>query len=160
MAITLYNLAKDAAAFLDIPVTWPDRKKLTFQFFIDDQERVILKGWLNRMGSDDYDDNPTPSIELTPITPSNLAVGQGLFIGNQVFYRKDIEKLIKSLRQTGDKSVLFTLKVGTNELTNRLLFDISTSTKEVKDLRLSDFQNLVTVVTSTNPSPPKNSSGS
>ena len=147
------QLWTDATSFTNLKGA--DKKKLTFRFQIESYA-LTLAAWSNDSASADYPGTEQePVFTMTLGGTSGTSIGQGTYLGNLVLNKDQVKAIIKSLKNSKDPYVVFT-PVMAMDGSNQLTYEVSSRKTMPNPISYVDKANLA-AITTTNPSPPKNS---
>jgi hypothetical protein len=126
--------------------------QITFRFYIDDMSHLTLRGWSGNSGK--YAQNP--DVELKTGRAGTTQYGNKNFFGNLVLYPPDVAKIVKEIRSTHLKYVLFAPQdpSATSDIIGQINYKIILTDDDPASLALVS-KNLLLLNVTTNPSPPR-----
>lgn len=123
------------------------KNKITFRFYITNQDSLTMHGWTNDKDSTRF--NTIPNLKLFNGGKSSIKIGNDTYLGNSVLYNRFIDAIIGKLTSNKHKYVVFTPQdPATNN--GQIIYDIHTT-----DI-INKIAEFAPTNTYTNPSPPRN----
>ena len=124
------------------------KNKITFRFYITNQDSLTMHGWTNDKDSTRF--STIPNLKLFNGGKTSIKIGDYTYLGNSVLYNKFIDEIIGKLTSNKHKYVVFIPQDPASN-NGQIIYDIHTTDNLNK---IADF---APTNTYTNPSPPRNS---
>lgn len=123
------------------------KNKVTFRFYITNQDSLTIHGWTNDKDSTRF--NIIPNLKLFNGGKTSFKIGNDTYLGNSVLYNKFIDDIIGKLSSNKHKYIVF---IPQDPATNngQIIYDIHTTDN------LNKIAEFAPTNTYTNPSPPRN----